>query len=96
MTTVFICFGIGLVLQFVWHLARAVEKRSQERSWRQADTAARDIMSRQLIGHIHALEQKRDRQRIGTREYESLDLEAYESRRQLVELIKENSQAHAD
>lgn len=87
MTIFLTLFGIGLVLQFIWLVFREYQILSEERDRRMADAVARDIITRHLIGRIHALEEKRDRNRIGTCEYEALDLEAYDARRALAELI---------
>lgn len=88
MTAFLIFFGAGIVVQFIWHLAREYEKQttSQQQDWVRFDEPSQDIVVRELIGKIHALEMKRDQNRIGTREYEALDLEAYETRRVLADL----------
>lgn len=87
MTTVFITFGVIVLVQFAWHLAREYGRTMKEQQWRAATIQARDIITRELIGKIVALENKRDSNRIGSREYEALDLEAYNARRVLAELV---------
>lgn len=90
MTYWLIIFGVIVLVQFAWHLAREYDRRVRKHQWLDASIQAREILTRELIGRIVALEDKRDRNQIGTREYEALDLEAYGARRALADLVNGN------
>jgi len=90
MTTFLICFGIFLAVQFVWHLACEYGRQVRQKQWLAASITAHDILARELIGKIVSIEDKRDRNRVGSREYEALDLEAYDARRALANLVNDN------
>lgn len=98
MTYWLITFGVIVLIQFAWHLAREYERQKAAAEskpvFRIDGTALKEARMRELIGRIHSLEAKRDRNRVGSREYEALDLEAYAARLDLALLA--DLREHAD